>query len=454
MQTLADRLAQFEGPVEMLRSSQMGPYEFPIKQEFSNWRDEQQSMRSSVALLDQSFHMTDLYIEGPDAIRLVSSLSINGYKAFGANKAKQIICCDETGHLIGDLILFALTETCLLAIGRPTVVGWIEFHASLNSFDVTCTRDERKLDNPQPKRTFRFEIQGPDAWPLIEKLNGQALAPNGFFKMGEMTVDGTDYKTLQHGMGGAPGLELWGPIEDYDRVKSTILVAGAEFGLRQVGAKAYSSATVESGWWGCVFPAFYTGAHNQAFREWLPALSYDGMASLGGSFASNKIEDFHFTPWDLDYGRLIRFDHEFIGRDALMTMEQDQYRKKVSLIVDPDDAARVYRSQFGEGPNYKAMDMPTAHYAAYPFDEVLDAQGAHLGVSGYLTYLAPERAWVSLATIDADAATLGSDVWIVWGENDTGTRRPTVEPHEQTKLRAKVAGWPISDHAFSSYRTT
>ena len=58
----------------MARNSQIGPYVYPkVPAEFSNWRDEQVAWRETCALFDQSHHMTDLYIEGPDVIRLLSA---------------------------------------------------------------------------------------------------------------------------------------------------------------------------------------------------------------------------------------------------------------------------------------------------------------------------------------------------------------------------------------------
>ncbi|NIQ93662.1 MAG: aminomethyl transferase family protein, partial [Desulfuromonadales bacterium] len=98
----------------------------------------------------------------------------------------------------------------------------------------------------------------------------------------------------------------------------------------------------------------------RAFREWMPAASFDGIAALGGSFVSDNIEDYYFTPWEIDYGRLIRHDHEFIGQEALKEMADRPHRKKVSLVINTDDATAVYASQMTKGANGKAMEVPTA----------------------------------------------------------------------------------------------
>ena len=71
--SLEELLQAAGNPVELARNSQIGPYVYPkVPAEFSNWRDEQVAWRETCALFDQSHHMTDLYIEGPDVIRLLS----------------------------------------------------------------------------------------------------------------------------------------------------------------------------------------------------------------------------------------------------------------------------------------------------------------------------------------------------------------------------------------------
>src|SRR6187397_3749076 len=94
-------------PVQLLRNSQIGPYAFPVvRHEFTNWREEQVAWRETCALFDQSHHMTDLYLEGPDVIRLLSDLGVNTFANAAVDKAKQFVACNEDGYVIGDAILF------------------------------------------------------------------------------------------------------------------------------------------------------------------------------------------------------------------------------------------------------------------------------------------------------------------------------------------------------------
>ena len=83
--SLEDKIQQIGNPVEMLRNAPVGPYIFPIPSEFTNWRDEQESWLKTAVIFDQSYHMTDHYIEGPDVVRLLSDLAVNSFKNFGRN---------------------------------------------------------------------------------------------------------------------------------------------------------------------------------------------------------------------------------------------------------------------------------------------------------------------------------------------------------------------------------
>ena len=70
---LEEKLQAVGSAVDMARNSQIGPYVYPaVPSEFSNWTDEQVAWRETAALFDQSHHMTDLYVEGPDVVKLLS----------------------------------------------------------------------------------------------------------------------------------------------------------------------------------------------------------------------------------------------------------------------------------------------------------------------------------------------------------------------------------------------
>lgn len=453
MKTLEDRIQAAGNPAKMLQNAQTGRYQFPVPPEFTNWIEEQQAWRQSVALMDQSFHMTDLYVRGPDALKLVSDLAVNSFVNFGRNKAKQIVCCNHDGYVIGDAIIFGLEDDEFNIVGRPVLPNWIQYHAETGGYKVTIERDERKLDNPEkPRKTYRYEVQGPDALKLLEKVNEGGPLTTKFFNMGEITIAGCKARTLSHGMGGAQGLELWGPFEDGAKVKAALLEAGREFGLKQVGARAYSSAAAESGWVPSPLPAIYAGDKMKPYREWLAVNSFEGVSSLGGSLSSERIEDYYLTPWDLDYGRVVKFDHDFIGREALEKMANGPHRRKVTLVWDRDDVLRVFGGMMEDGDPPKYMEMPSAYYATHPYDRV-QVDGKDVGISISPVFSSNERAWISLAILPEEHSAPETAVDVIWGEPNGGTSKPNVERHRQVFVGATVHPWPIHEASRKFYRS-
>ncbi len=435
-QNLEEKLQSWKNPVEMLRNAQTGPYIFPIKPEFSNWADEQEAWFKSAVLFDLSKHMTDIYFEGPDLSRLLSHLAVNSFKNFGVNRAKQIVCCNPEGYVIGDAILFGLAENKVNISGRPSVPNWVAFHAETGDYDVTVTRDKRSVQNRGERMTYRYQLQGPHAAPILEAAIGGPFPKIKFFHIGEVTIAGCKVNALGHGMARTQGLELWGPAEEGETVKSALVEAGKNFGLREVGARAYSTVSPESGWIPSPMPAIYSDSM-KTYREWLPADGFEANASLGGSFYSERIEDYYQTPWDLGYGMHVKFDHDFVGRPALEKKSEGPHRRKVWLVWNHEDVLKIFGSMLGTGENYKYLEMPGSQYSTLPFDKVL-RNGQLIGLSTYNCYTSNVRAWFSLAMIDETHAIDGTEVVVVWGEENGGSDKPVVERHVQTEVRAVV----------------
>ena len=442
-------------PAKMLRNSQIGAYVYPVvASEFSNWRDEQRAWRETAVLFDQSHHMVNLFIEGPDAIKLVSDLAINTFKNFPVNRAKQFVPVTHYGHVIGDGILFHLEQNKIVFVGRAPSANWIQFHAATGGYNVQVIKDDRSPSRPMGKpvsrRDYRYQIQGPNAKQVIEKLNGGPFPDIKFFHMDYIKIGGRTVRALRHGMAGAPGLEIWGPYEEGEEIRAAIVEAGKEFGLVQVGSRAYPSNTLESGWIPSPLPAIYTGDKLKTYREWLGADSYEATGSIGGSYASDNIEDYYVNPYELGYGPFVKFDHDFIGREALEAIAGKPHRKKVTFAWNGEDVSKVFASMFtGDKPAYKFIDLPLSNYASSNYDKIL-AKGKLAGLSMFSGYSYNERSMLSLGFVDADVVE-GNEVTLVWGEEGGGTAKTTVERHKQIEIRAIVSPVPYSKTVREEY---
>jgi vanillate/3-O-methylgallate O-demethylase len=447
-ESLEDKIQRSGNIARMLRNSPAGAYVYPMRPEYTNWRNEQRAWSTTAVLFDQSFHMTDVYFKGPDALRLLSDLGVNSFKNFGRSKAKQFIACNYDGYVIGDSILFAFEDDEFSLVGRPITPNWVAFHAETGDYDVTVTRDERSVANAGRRLTFRYQIQGPNALKIVEKAVGGTIDRIKFFNIGEFVIAGCPIRALNHTMSGVPGLEmtgleLMGPSEHGEAVLAALVEAGEEFGLRQGGSRAYPTTAIESGWIPSPVPAIYTGEQMKTFREWLSASSWEANASIGGSFVSDNIEDYYLTPWDLGYGHTVKFDHDFIGRAALEEFADKPHRRKVWLRWNDEDVTKVIASSlFGGDKRAKYLDLPSGNYATGPADKVLSGDRL-VGLSTTVGYSVNIGSWASLAMIDDAEAVDGSEVTLVWGEEDGGTAKPSVEPHVQSTIRATINTRPL-----------
>ena len=446
-ETLEQKIRRVGNPARMLRSNPAGYYPFPMWPQYTSWQEEQEAWKKTAVLFDQSFHMTDVYFDGPDVKRLFSDVGVNSFDKFGANKAKQLVACNEDGYLTGDAIVFGWSDHRYSLVGIPGLSNWVQSHAEQGGYDVEITRDERVLDNQGRRLLFRYQLQGPLAWEIVQKAHGGPIDHIKFFNIGEFTIAGVPVRALNHTMTGIPGqemtgLEMTGPSDQGPAVLDALLRAGQEFGLQRGGAVSYPTTSLESGWLGQHVPAIYTGEGARGHREWLSGAGWEGTSSIGGSFVSDDIRDYYLTPWDVGYNRVIRFDHDFIGRAALEQMADRPHRRKVWLLWNDEDVARVMAgSLFGGDKRAKYLTMPNGGYVTFQYDEVRVGDRL-VGLSHRTAYTVNIGHVSSLATIDEAEVRDGAEVTITWGEPDGGASRPTTERHVQTTVRTTISTQP------------
>jgi vanillate/3-O-methylgallate O-demethylase len=312
-------------------------------------------------------------------------------------------------------------------VGRAPTCNWVKFQAAIGKWSVRVTHDPRSDSRPDGKaiyRThYRFQIQGPDANKIFEKINGGPVQEIKFFCVDWINVGSKRVHALRHGMAGAPGLEIWGPYKDREYILSTILEAAraVKVDLRQVGSRAYSTNTLESGWIPSPLPGIYTGAGMlQEYRDWLGADAYEAMGAIGGSFVSDNIEDYYVNPFELGYSFYIGWKSDFIGKDALTTMKTAKNRKKVTFEWNAEDVVKVIM-------NGEKM----------------------VGMSMFNGFSYNERCMLSLGLVDADVAE-GDVLTMKWGEPQT-TGKTSTEAHKQTEIRVRVSPTPYAREARENY---
>ena len=424
--------------VNLLWKPDAPPWNPPVvPPEFVGWRVEQTAAFKTVALSDLSHHMRDLFISGPDATRLLSDHSANNYENFAVGQAKQFVPVTAQGHIVQDGILMRDAEDRYTLSGPPASQSWVLFHGQRGGYDVEFRDDPDSEFRQGDPVMFRYQVQGPNALALVEKVFGGPLPETKFFHTAPVSLGGRSFRALRHGMAGQAGYEFIGDYADGEFVRDALLRAGEEFGLVQVGAMAYATNGVESGWIPTPTPGIYVDPTLAEYRQWLPVFSFEGQKPLHGSAFSAEIEDYYVSPWELGYGRSVSFNHDFLGREALQAAKDNVPRTKVTLELDADDV----RDVLGGDLDYLLT------YGRYG----IESGGELVGITFYTAHIARLETVLALSLVDNAQAEPGAKVELVWGEHPGGDAAPDADLGF-TRLRATVQPSPYNEYARTQYR--
>lgn len=391
--------------------------------EYTDWLDESMSWKNTCSLGDWSF-LWERRFKGPDALKLFSDTSVNSFQKFDILQSKHVTHTNKNGKVIAEGILTRLSEDEYMLFGRGTF--WVEYVRANGNYDVQSEVED----------WFNFQVAGPNALALLEKVARTSLREVKFMHSVEIEIAGCGMLALRQGMSGEIGFELQGPRDQATAVYDAIVAAGPEFGLRKLGGRAVFINHLEA-----CFPTIITdympaifdedmSDYRAAFQAAMPGFA--STFNVAGSFQSDNIQDWYRSPVELGWARNIKFDHDFIGREALEKEVAEPRRVMRTLVWNGDDVADIYASLLrkDEVP-YQFMEMPRDQRGFMYADRVL-RDGKDVGVAtsrGYSYYF---REMLSLCVIDVGAAEIGSEVVVIWGE--PGGR--------QKEIRATVAPAP------------
>jgi len=414
--------------------------------ERTHWIEEQRASHETCILMDQSYHIATHYFEGPDAVALNADLGVSNFDEFPkreAPQAKQHPICNPKGYIIGDPILFLLGDEKVSVTGnRGLAQKWLQYNAETGDYDASVT-DVYTPYGERPPVEFRFEIQGPNARAVMGDVLDGSVPEISFFEMDVVSIHGHDVYMLGHGMASSRGYEIFGPFELHDEIKERILEVGADYGIRELGAKAYKTGTLTTGWLPLGLPAIYEHDEMEGYRRWLDADSVEANWSLGGSFDSANIEDYYLNAVELGYEKFINFDREFVGRDALRARAADPDRTKVTFVWDEADVVDIFASLFRDGETYKIFEFPdiAQKWDMGHFDEVR-LGGELVGVSLFAGYDYNQREMLSLGVVDVEHSDPGTEATLVWGEEHSEKAR--VERHVEKDIGVTIAPAPYA----------
>lgn len=355
---------------------------------------------------------------GPDAAKLLSDGSINNVYKWKSGKCKHLVALTPDGLVANHALFFKDDDNTF----RTTAGCSVPYLMLMKSGKYQCEYVTRPI--------FIFQFSGPLSLTILEKAAQTDLRDVKFLDFRPVRIPGldTELEIARIGMSGTLAYELHGPAELGPQVYDYVYQIGKPMGMKRMGWKDYTVNHTFGG-----FAQMTVNFELSLYQSPEFCASAPFQMKCTGSVDPADLRARFRTPVECDWGWMAKFDHEFVGREALEKEVAAPKRKLVSLEFDPEDLADVYRSQYTDTP-YKYMDMPCAEPqpCGGHQDYVTDKDGNVIGVSAVPTYSSHFHTMISHAILDVDKIEEGKEVLVQWG--DYGKRIKN--------LRAKIAKFP------------
>jgi len=273
------------------RFTEFAGFEMPIQ--YSSIKDEHLAVRNSVGLFDVS-HMSNVWITGEDAEDLISLVTIEDASKITDKKSQYTAILREDGTVIDDTIFMHLGDKYMLIPNAgmdEAVTDWL--NKKTEEHNICATAENVSKD------FVILAIQGPKSRDTLQKLTKTDLKTVGFFGCQYIDIAGIDCIISHTGYTGELGFELQiTPTKDAEGVFNKILEAGKEFGIKPIGLGARDTLRLEK-----------------------------GFILAGNEFEGGR------TPLEAIMSWAINWDHDFIGKDALLKQkEKGDYERLTSMI--------------------------------------------------------------------------------------------------------------------------
>jgi glycine cleavage system aminomethyltransferase T len=408
--------------------------------EFTDWIDESMSWKETCYIGDWS-PLVKFSLKGPEALDFWASIAVNSFGKFAKGQAKHAVLPNSDGKVMGEGILMRLAEDELFFTSGPGAV-WAAFKFHSGEWDAEYT-DLTGAGTIQ-------QVQGPTSLAVMEEACGEELRDIEFMRFRKASIEGMEFYLLRQGMSGDIGYEIHGKMSEGAKVYSRILEVGQKHGIRELGGRTkmvnhveacYPTPTVD------YVPAWIGFDEEPAFRQFVDGVGFLPFEFFSPNTGSHEggFAELYFSPYEMGWGRSVKFDHEFVGKEALEAEAENPGRVMRTLVWNAEDVGEVLTSflQKDEEP-YKFMEWPREYLGHVCADKILDADGNLAGLATSRCYSYYFREMLSLAVIDVDQAEPGTEVSVVWG--DVGKRQKEIRatvapaPYKTDRRRADLAG--------------
>ncbi len=380
--------------------------------EFNGWKAESMSWKTG-CYIHTGLSNTQVDFIGRDVEAFFSSICTNSFAHFPIGSMKHAVMCTDDGRVAAHAITQRNGDEEYRVFAS---VPWPQYRLQKSRFKVEARMTPAYL----------HQVAGPTSLDVLEHVTGESLRDIGFLKFRTARISGKAVEIGRIGMSGNLAYELRGPLEDGPVVFDAVYRAGRDFGIQRLGWRTYPVNHVEGGFPQLAWTFWTSGWSDPEFRRMLFA------PAITGSVDPSNLQARYRTPIELGWNRAVRFDHEFVGRRALEEEAANPRRTVVTLRWNPEDVIDIYASLLRPGEEYKSIDLPTSptwHEGFLAHADHIVKDGREVGYSSGTIYSYYFREVLSMATIDRELATLGTEVIVKWGDHGRRIKevRATVE---------------------------
>ncbi len=390
------------------------------------------------AWIGTSLMISPIYdVYGPDVIKFFNSICINDFTNLGMTGLRHAVICNEKGQILTDGVAIKIAEDRIRTYWLNPPLAYL---AENSEMDI-------QVEDLTGKEYF-IQIDGEKSLEILEDAFQADLHDIKFAKHRIQDVEGRKVNVIRLGMSGNLAYEIHGDMSEFAFIYDKVWASGQKFGAQKLGLHAYNLFNhTEAGFPNInlhyPLPWFESGDGLANYLYQHPEMAfYNIKRNLLGS-VGDDLETRFMTPYDVGWDFLVKFNHDFTGKEALLRLSQERPRTAVTLEWNADDVAEVFATRLrpGEEPCEDISVQSDAFWNEQPAEpgfsyraEKVFAGETLVGITSGRIISYTYNSMISIGFINPKYAVEGTELCILWGT--PGTR--------QMKIRALVKSLPYN----------
>ena len=392
---------------------------------------------NATAWIGTTLMISPIYdVYGPDAVKFMNSVCTNNFTNLSMTGLRHAVICNEEGLVLTDGVAFKVAEDRIRTY-------WL--NPPLQYFVETSEMDVHGED--MTGREYFIQVQGEKSLEILEDALKADLHDIKFPSHRFQNVDGRQVNVVRLGMTGNLAYEIHGDMADFEYIYDRVAKSGEKFGARKQGMHTCNLFNhTEAGFPNInlhyPLPWFESGDGLANFLYQHPQMAFYNIARILEGSMGDNLQDRFVTPYDIGLGSLVKFNHDFRGKEALMEIAKAPRRQPVTLEWNAEDVGSVYAAMLSKGseeidditiPGDSIFYRGDQFGFTYRADKVLNGE-QEIGFSSGRIHSYTHHSMISLGFIAPEFAQEGTELTVIWGTPGT----------KQMKVRVKVACFPYN----------